>query len=212
MIRVGCIADTHGLHKDVVVPECDILICAGDITPGDCSKISEVEDFAEWFANQQAQHHICIAGNHDWAFVERNSEARAALEHKGIHYLQEESTNILGLNIFGSPWSPWFYDWAFNADRGAHIASKWAKIPGDTEILITHGPIYGVLDVTNRMQAVGCEDLAHRIVQLPRIKAHICGHIHEGYGQLIVNGVQCVNASICNDYYDPCNSPIVIEV
>jgi len=215
MTKIACIADTHGLHGGLEVPECDILICAGDITAGNSSKIFYVEDFAYWFSSQPAKHHVTIAGNHDWAFVEHNKEARAALENVGIVYLQDQKVELEGLLIYGSPWQPWFHDWAFNLQRGHELRNKWALIPDNVNILVTHGPPFGILDVTNRMQGVGCEDLARRIKRLGYLQAHIFGHIHEGYGRYSLEDegqVVYVNASTCDDYYSPCNPPIVIEV
>ncbi|MCK4490026.1 MAG: hypothetical protein KAU23_07180 [Anaerolineales bacterium] len=51
---------------------------------------------------------------------------------------------IDGTKFYGSPWQPWFYDWAFNLQRGPEIRSKWELIPEGIDILITHGPPYGI--------------------------------------------------------------------
>jgi len=58
-------------------------------------------------------------------------------------YLEDSSTTVHGYKIYGSPWTPYFFGWAFNAQRGKECAEIWSKIPTDTEILITHGPPHG---------------------------------------------------------------------
>jgi len=116
-----------------------------------------------------------------------------------------EITNFL--NWF---WQPEFYDWAFNLPRGEKLAEKWAKIPGNTDILITHGPAHGMLDWTPSGQRVGCEDLFHRIMEV-QPKIHVCGHIHCAYGQKNFNGVEFLNASVLNERYEYENKPIKLE-
>src|SRR5689334_2006906 len=58
---------------------------------------------------------------------------------------------LFGLRIWGSPWHPWFYDWAFNAprrDAEEFLASKFDAIPGDTDVVVAHGPPRGFGDRT----------------------------------------------------------------
>lgn len=89
------------------------------------------------------------------------------------------------LRFYGSSWQPWFYDWAFNLQRGTEIRAKWEQIPIDTDVLITHGPPYGFGDRITRGEHVGCLDLLDAVVKIqPRL--HIFGHIHEGYGLIAI--------------------------
>jgi Icc-related predicted phosphoesterase len=62
-----------------------------------------------------------------------------------------------------------------------------------------------------RCQNVGCVDLLHRIEQLS-LKAHIFGHIHEGYGEYIHGNIRLVNASTCTARYVPTNPPIILDI
>ena len=41
---------------------------------------------------------------------------------------------------------------------------------------------------------------------------HIFGHIHEGYGATVKQGIQCINAAICTEKYVPSNKPIVFDL
>jgi Icc-related predicted phosphoesterase len=168
-----------------------------------------LKDFHRWMISQPHQHKVFIAGNHDWCFEREPSAARKVLE--GITYLQDEAATIMGLQFYGSPWQPRFYDWAFNLDRGVPLKKVWAKIPDTTDVLVTHGPPYGILDATNRGEKVGCEDLLER-VQKVRPKLHLFGHIHEGYGVQEGGGTTFANGAICDLRYVPRNLPLVFEV
>ncbi len=213
-MKLVCISDTHEQEEQVSLPEGDVLIHAGDITyRGDLAKLAK---FTAWMKEQPFQHKIVISGNHDFCFQNNNRDiAVNRCREAGLIYLQDSGVEIDGLLFWGSPWQPWFHNWAFNLARGKAIASRWALIPDETNILITHGPVMNVLDEAPRIgsvEHVGCQDLADRIVNLPNLKAHICGHIHNGYGQMTLANVQFVNAAICTEQYTPTNPPIVIEV
>jgi len=61
----------------------------------------------------------------------------------------------------------------------------YARIPSDTEILLTHTPPYEVLDKTRRGKNAGCGVLAARLEQLHACRLHVFGHIHEAHGARI---------------------------
>ncbi len=211
MPRIVCLSDTHNCHEQILVPDGDILIHAGDATIR--GTIDEIILFNEWFANLPHRHKIFVAGNHDWLFETNNSYARTLLSDK-IIYLQDSAVEIENLKIYGSPWQPRFFDWAFNLMRGAELAEKWKLILNDTDVLITHGPPNGILDEVPRQYFVentGCEELRKRVETI-KPKLHIFGHIHCGYGQAEEFGVKFVNASNCNESYQPTNPPVVIDL
>jgi Icc-related predicted phosphoesterase len=190
------------------VPDGDILIHAGDATIR--GTIDEIVFFSDWFARLPHRHKIFVAGNHDWLFQINNRLARTLLDDE-IIYLQDSMVEIEGLKIYGSPWQPWFFDWAFNLPRGAPLAEKWKLIPGDTEVLITHGPPFGILDFPPGETSVGCEMLRLRVEEI-RPKLHVFGHIHHSYGTKEKFGVKFVNASICDEAYEPTNAPPVFDL
>ena len=211
MPKIVCLSDTHNCNQEIIVPDGDILIHAGDATIR--GSIPEIEAFNDWFANLPHKIKIFVAGNHDWLFETNNSYARKMLDDS-IIYLQDSFVNIEGLKIYGSPWQPRFFDWAFNLMRGAELAEKWKLIPLDTDILITHGPPHGILDEVPRkywIENTGCEELRKKVEEI-RPKAHIFGHIHCGYGQTEQFGVKFINASNCDEEYNPTNAPIVFEI
>mmetsp|Transcript_16731 Transcript_16731/g.18126 ORF Transcript_16731/g.18126 Transcript_16731/m.18126 type:complete len:280 (-) Transcript_16731:178-1017(-) len=149
--------------------------------------------------------------------VVRNEECPSGY----LKYLHDESCEVTcdeasefpPLKVYGSPWQPEFFSWAFNLTRGPELAEKWAMIPTDTDVLITHGPPHGILDKTSDKVNAGCEELSKLFdtgVISPRI--HIFGHIHEGYGATRVGGTVYCNASTCTLSYRPTNKPIVLFV
>ena len=215
-MKIVCLSDTHNRHRQIEVPPGDILIHSGDATTN--GTLEEVKVFAGWFSELPHRHKIFVAGNHDWLF-QREPAAAAALFGRGMTYLQDSVAEIDGLKIYGSPWQPRFYEWAFNLFRGAELAEKWRLIPDDIDVLITHGPPLGILDEVQTPHGSasheGCEDLFERIKTLAvegRLKLHVFGHIHGGYGTLDEFGVRFVNASSCDENYRLTNPPVVIDL
>ena len=210
-IRLTFISDTHGRHhkmtEDIIGG--DMIIHAGDVSNRGLK--SEIEDFLSWFSNLPYKHKIFIAGNHDFEFERvRSSREEGIRIPDGVTYLQDESVTIDGIKIYGSPWQPWFHDWAFNLYRGEALAEKWNQIPDDVDILVTHGPPHGILDKTERMMNVGCEDLYKRVFEI-KPKIHLFGHIHEGYGMREIDDVIFINASTLDAHYLYNNKPIDFE-
>lgn len=218
------ISDTHGMHRQVTLPAGDVLIHAGDFTGR--GRRAEVEDFASWLSQQPHKHKIIVAGNHD-EFVETHpAEARQIFEAAGVRLLVNESTEVEGFKIWGSPVTPMFCDWHFMQDRGPDkIGQTWSKIPDDVEILITHGPAYGHGDLcppyrTAAPKVAGCLDLLNRLRQIKRPKGvfprvHIFGHIHAGYGATESDefpGTVFINAATCTEQYRPTNPPIPFSI
>ena len=203
------ISDTHGKHNRLILPSGDVLIHAGDI----CMKgdKSEVEDFLKWFEKQNFKYKILIAGNHDFYFERESAENINSIIPEGIIYINDNYTTIGGFKIWGSPITPWFFNWAFNRHRGEPINRHWELIPVDTDIVITHGPVFGILDKTFQGSNAGCQDLLNKIQEI-KPKIHVCGHIHEAYGTTEKFGVKFINASVLNANYQLTNSPIVFEL
>ena len=206
-MRIVCLSDTHDLHRELTVPDGDLLLHAGDATMKGTP--AQIEAFDRWLGTLPHPHKVVIAGNHDWAFQRTPATARAMI--RNARYLEDEETTVAGLRIWGSPWQPWFFDWAFNLQRGAEIAAKWALIPAGIDVLITHGPPLGILDRTSRGDDAGCADLL-AAVQRVRPKLHLFGHIHEGYGVVERDGTRFVNASNCSERYQPVQPPIVVDL
>ena len=167
---------------------------------------------AVWIlALASAANYVTRYAINSWGILYLQEARGYSLAEAGAIYLEDSGVDLLGLRWYGSPWQPRFFDWAFNADRGAPLRQIWAQIPSGTDVLLTHGPPHGILDTTVRGQSVGCEELTLAI-QRVRPKLHVFGHIHECYGQLVRDGTHYVNASSCNLQYLPIHPPIVVDL
>ncbi len=204
--RIIAISDTHGHHRSLDVPDGDVLVHAGDLT--NHGELEQIEDFNTFLNELPHEHKIVIAGNHDFCFERHPKEAAALLTN--CVYLKDEAVEARGIKFYGSPWQPWFFDWAFNLQRGPEIKKKWDLIPKDTDVLITHGPPLGFGDTTVRGEQVGCRDLLDAVIRI-RPALHVFGHIHEAYGQWSNEHTHFVNPTSCDLQYRPINKPIVFE-
>jgi Icc-related predicted phosphoesterase len=235
-MKIAVFSDTHNKHKQVTLPECDIAIFAGDATS--VGQKHEVESFLNWYGKQyQCKHKVFIAGNHDKSFDKkfyRNFEDHDLFkenEHLGkpgwlvdmlerarvvlnVQYLENQSSIIEGIKIWGSPITPSFYKqyWAFNADRNEEVRSYWDKIPQDTNIVVTHGPVHGKLDyIPESGEYVGCVDLKSKIEEIKPMM-FICGHIHSGRGVYNTDKTLYVNSSIMDNAYNKQGEPMVFKI
>lgn len=206
-LKLTLISDTHGFHNDLERLEGDMIIHAGDISKRGAK--NELIDFLDWFSALNFEYKFFIAGNHDFYLEQATEHEVKSIIPDDIIYLNDSGITINNINIWGSPVQPWFHDWAFNRQRGNDIKKHWDLIPDDTDILITHGPPYDILDKTIHNQNVGCEDLFHKVL-LVKPKIHVFGHIHEDYGQKVVHGTQFINASVLDERYRVVNE--VVEV
>lgn len=213
MPKIVAISDTHNQHKQIDLPEGDILVHAGDICGH--GNIWELESFCKWLKTQtpKFEHTLVVAGNHDKCLEGQTAYlCENMIRETGATYLRDSGVNIEGLNFWGSPVTPYFFAWAFNIKRGK-LHQHWDLIPDDTDVLITHGPPMGTLDLEPRgLTHVGCSELAARIENLKQLKLHIFGHLHLNHGVEVKNGVTYVNAATCTEEYKPTNKPIVVEI
>ncbi|MFN0203866.1 MAG: metallophosphoesterase, partial [Bacteroidia bacterium] len=155
---------------------------------------------------------VMIAGNHDFFFEKYSVYDVQAEIPDNVIYLNDSGCQIEGINIWGSPIQPWFFDWAFNRKRGEEIRKHWALIPENTDILITHGPPYGILDkVVRDNSPVGCRDLLKKVQEI-QPKYHIFGHIHEGRGQFFDGNTNFLNASVLDEKYRLVFEPMQFEL
>jgi hypothetical protein len=226
-MRITVISDTHTRH-DLITPDLpggNILIHAGDLMNSGYNH-KDISNFCDWFDKlDNYDIKIFIAGNHDRLFENKPELAKEIYSsYKNIDYLQDSYLDLYfdGINedspeenirVYGSPWQPEFYNWAFNLPKNGHeIASKWLAIPDNTDILITHGPTYGTLDtvVGRPWDALGCGMLAER-VKIIKPKIHICGHIHSGYGYEFKDGTHYFNASVLDERYEYTQKPYTFD-
>jgi len=208
MVKFVVISDTHNGLSSVEIPDGDILIHCGDFT--DYGTVDEFKKFNEDIGALPHAVKVVIAGNHDWLLQSAPETARKALYN--CVYLQDEGYEIDGIKLWGSPWQPFFHDFAFNLHRGKALKEKWDLIPEDTDILITHGPPGGKGDLIHSFNSlvienIGCEDLRDAVERIAP-KYHLFGHCHVGHGVVRTKNTTYINAAIMNEAMDPINSPI----
>ena len=109
-MRVAALADLHGRLDGVVVPPCDLVVIAGDLSPyawkGAPKQVPWLEAvFAPWLERVAAEAGapvVGIAGNRDFAlwWDER------AFEKLPWTYLRDAGATVAGARLYGSPWCP----------------------------------------------------------------------------------------------------------
>jgi len=223
-MRVTLISDTHTKHNLVSkdLPGGDLLIHAGDFMNSGYNP-TEAMMFFKWLDEINSYDtKVFIAGNHDRWMQDASVEAKGILTgYKYIDYLEDERMELWlseeqdhQISIYGSPWQPEFYNWAYNLPRGGwELEQKWNDIPNDIDILITHGPAQTYLDTSGapyNTPLLGCELLKER-VELIKPKIHVCGHIHGGYGHYYNGHTHFFNASMLNERYEYAHEPFTFD-
>lgn len=205
---VDCISDLHGERPELEGG--DLLIVAGDLTI--TNTLHQHTDALEWLCKLPYRKKIVVGGNHD-GFLQDNPNFYSKT---AIDYLCDSGTEFEGFEIWGSPWTRYFdgmnpHCMAFTKNSEEDLAERWEIIPSDTDILVTHTPPYTIRD-----GFFGSNSLLKRLVDL-RLKLHVFGHIHEGYGKTDLrwfkmkngmNGSLYVNASYMDENYEPVNAPV----
>ena len=185
-MKILHISDTHTNHDKINIPsDIDIIIHSGDFSNKKDIERNEKEvlEFIDWFASLDAKHKVLVAGNHDTS-IQARLVTPEQIKNRGIIYLENASVKIEGLLVWGSPYTPLYSDWAFMQDE-PELSLLWNTIPDDADIVITHGPPRGMLDLTfdSEMDGTpyyrlcGSESLAERINEVQPV-LHCFGHIH----------------------------------
>jgi len=196
-MKVAAISDFHNEISKIDFQEADILAIAGDWT-----YMGSVEEISKFFFDL-AQHKdkfqriIGVAGNHDF-LTEKQPLLFKSMIPEWFTYLEDSGILVEGRIIWGSPVTPFFYNWAWNRHRGEDIKRYWSKIPSDCDLLITHGPPMGILDQVPDGRRVGCEMLTPKVFQ-KKVKHHIFGHIHHSHGQKKVQDTYFYNVSMMDE-------------
>jgi Icc-related predicted phosphoesterase len=219
-LKICVISDVHAKWSKLVIPKVDVLISAGDYSF--TGETHLIKDFHEWLDEQDAHHTISVQGNHE-KWVEKNFQLAKEIAEKacpGVHFMDEGLVEIEGVKIWCSAISKFFCNWAWNRYPGEELQKHWDRIPKDADIVVTHGPCYGILDGVMKFNGQKCEyELEHcgdqqlldKILEV-KPKYHIAGHIHEGRGIYTQDGITFINASICDDNYKAVNEPIIITI
>jgi Icc-related predicted phosphoesterase len=208
-MKIVAVSDLHGTLP--AIPPCDLLLIAGDVCPVRDHRLSRQADwldadFRRWLEASPARHIVGVAGNHDFIFEQCPDLVPGGLPWV---YLQDSGATVEGLRVWGSPWQPRFFDWAFNLDE-PDLAAKWQLIPDGTDVLVLHGPPLGYGDAVpqggGEVENTGSPSLLERIRQVqPRLV--VFGHIHEGRGEWRLGATTLANVSLMDAGYDAVHPP-----
>lgn len=217
-MQVLAISDTHGLHHSIwekvleqIDPaEFDMIVHSGDISS--MGETAQVMSFMEWFGNLPFKNKVFILGNHEVLIEDNQTEElirKVASTYPNTHFLHHETVEIEGFKIFGSPYTPYFKGWAYNVDR-RDLHNYWDEIPLDVDLIITHGPPFGLGDAVGYKKTMRCGDIAllNKINEIlywsKKNIVHQFGHIHDSKGSYQLQdspNIQFVNASCLTDSY-----------
>ena len=190
-VTIVCISDTHELHREVDVPNGDILIHAGDFTMFSKS-MDAILDFNRWMGELPPRYKIVVPGNHEF-FMESDRSTRNLISSAIV--LIDEGVQVMGLQIWGSPVTP-LYSGAFGQSSPIDRVRTYSKVPDNTDVLVTHGPPFGVLDrAPGELKHAGCHELLSAVNRVMP-KLHVFGHIHGARGILSSDRTVFVNAAV----------------
>lgn len=196
-MKIQHISDTHGYHHQIEIEEGVNVIC---FTGDESNYLNwtlnavEFEKFLKWFAALEAEHKLFIPGNHSTFVWHNERTAKHMLEQNGITWLHKTAKMIDGIKFYGDGTSPKYGDWVYMAKR-EKMDRHWQNIPEDTNILLTHTPPKGILDLSenksHELSCAGCGALRKKIMKLPELAVHFFGHIHN-YKNIMNTGTRSV--------------------
>jgi Icc-related predicted phosphoesterase len=198
------------IHADYnfKLPKGDVLIFCGDFSG--MGTMQDVVVFNKFLIDHKDEYEdiLVVYGNHETQ-VESNMDVVRGL-FTGCKTLTDEGVKIGKIMFYGTPWTVQFYDWAFmKPDKD--LVNVYSQIPEDADVVIAHGPPYGILDQNKHSEHCGSKALLDRMaIVTPKICCF--GHIHEAYGMVSRSGTTFVNCSLLNDNYEMTNKPIVLDV
>lgn len=208
-MKLVAFSDTHGYYKQFDLPHGDVGIFCGDANFG---SDRQSLDFLRWYADQPVPHKIVVAGNHDKFVCQQESLFKEFAKEHNIVYLNDSSVELDGINFWGSAYTIEFFSWYFMESK-EKLKKHWDLIPGDTDVVITHQPAYGILDYANYgKENTGCKHLLDTLTKRVKPKVHICGHIHESFGQHELNNTRFYNVSLLDEDYKLVHDPTTIIV
>ena len=197
-MKILHISDTHGAHRRMgELQEADVLVHSGDFTM--TGSEAEAIDFMNWFCDLPQKHKIFICGNHDECLYGANIDGL----DNNVHYLYNSGIEIDGIKFYGIPL--FMGDSMFGKQK-----QFYEKIPGGTDVLITHCPPYGILDFDDDRNW-GSEELLSAVIKLSP-QAHLFGHIHKSHGIERIGSTIYSNSAIMNEDYTSLQSPNLIEI
>jgi len=209
-MKIVAMSDTHD-QIPPNIPDGDVLVHAGDAT--DAGTASEVVEFARWFNDLPHPYKVFVPGNHDFLFEKDPARARRLMA--GTHVLVDDAVTIDGLRFYGSPYTIRYGGWAFMEGETSQ-AARFGAIPRNSvDVLVTHGPPYGILDRTFEGDHAGSKALESAVADSIRPSIHVFGHIHESRGthELFFDSHRFLFYNVaCDDFSEQLREPVVIDL
>ncbi len=201
-MRILHLSDTHNQHNSLSnLPKADVIIHSGDFSFAGTE--SEYDDFLKWFIRLDYQHKIFIGGNHD-GFLEENSPTHIQKKlSSNCHYLSHSEVVIEGIKFWGVPMF-------VSEDIDGTYFEKIKRIPSNTDVLISHHPPLGILDLDGTIN-YGCSELLHKTLNV-KPKFHLFGHIHNAHGIEKSKYTTFINSAVLNGNYELSNKPFEFEI
>ena len=216
-IRLLILSDTHdtAFPDPSELPKTDVVLHCGDLTM--IGGLSKYRAAIEKLVKCKAELKLVIPGNHDvsldpkwWADnlgvedgddPEEPQKAFALFDATTARYagvrLLTEGLHTFTLNdgrsftIYASPFTPAFGGYAFAYSLEQPKFNEHT-IPTDVDIVMTHVPPQKPrrgdyrLDLNKEGMNCGCPAL-WKAIESARPRLHCFGHIHEGYGNQLIN-------------------------
>src|SRR6185436_14058157 len=149
-MRIVALSDLHGFLPDI--PDCDLVIVAGDVCPDRFGPFMAWHDphqqqawfdrtVRPWLASAPATHRLLTWGNHDWCgqACSFQSDSPAEASTTDLQILVDEGTAVptsnVPISVWATPWSNQFMDWAFMKEPAA-LDAIYAQIPQGIDILV----------------------------------------------------------------------------
>ena len=186
-MRIVALSDLHGHLPEI--PQCDLLIIAGDVCPDRFGPFLAIHDpdqqkswfdrnVRPWLASAPATHKILTWGNHDWCGQASSfySDSPAQVSTGDLQILVDEATTVPTsdgpISVWGTPWSNQFMNWAF-MKTPAELKAVYAQIPDGIDIMVSHQPPYGYGDHhfnlwSGRVDHLGSRELLRRSTEFAR--------------------------------------------
>jgi|JI9StandDraft_2_1071091.scaffolds.fasta_scaffold03007_2 Icc-related predicted phosphoesterase len=220
-MRVWFISDTHNHHTELRIPsDIQIVVHCGDESESGNEWFNEPEarEFFDWYSDLPIAIKVFVPGNHSTA-IEKGLVSPT--DYPQVHFLIHRSMEVHGLNFFGTPFTPKFFNWSYMRSR-EELDFVWQTIPDQVDILISHGPPKGFLDVTCDMHTrapihVGSNSLTKHVTQRIKPMIHAFGHIHDekeirNFGHVLDKGTNFINCSCCDVANQLVNHGFVVQL
>lgn len=230
-MKVFAVSDMHGRLNDLNPEGCDIVVIAGDFALLEYhgkrgmqdQRAWVIEEFIPWINKYPNVEFVIVPGNHDLCF-DPSKTAKFPGENWRIGWptnarvLLDSGCEVKGLHIYGTPWIPIIsYCWAFEAEHDT-LERKYAKIPENLDILISHTPPHVPDSAIDRSlqwggdEAFGSVELADAVFD-KKPKHVFCGHIHTGtHGGVDFGESKVFNVARVDERYDVAYEPTIIDI